>query len=81
MQKEWLLAEAKNKLTEVINMALVEPQTIKRRNDSVIVLSSAEYYRLIGAERSFKTHLLTPPHALSDIDLSRDKSTMRNIDL
>jgi antitoxin Phd len=81
MQKEWFLAEAKNKLTEVVNMALIAPQTIKRRNDSVVLISSTEYYRLIGAEHSFKTHLLNPPHSLSDLDFSRDNSTMRDSEL
>lgn len=81
MQKEWLLAEAKNKLTEVVNMALITPQTIKRRNDTVVLLSVAEYNRLIGTQNSFKTHLLSPPHSVSDLDLSRDKTVMRDIEL
>jgi phenylpyruvate tautomerase PptA (4-oxalocrotonate tautomerase family) len=58
LQKEWLLAEAKNKLTEVVNMALIATQIIKRRHDSVVVFSVAEYHRLIV----FKTHLLSTPH-------------------
>ena len=62
LQKEWLLAEAKNKLTEVVNMALIATQIIKRRHDSVVVFSVAEYYRLIGIEPSFKKHLLSTPH-------------------
>jgi antitoxin Phd len=81
MQKEWLLAEAKNKLTQVVNMALIAPQTIKRRHDAVVVLSAAEYYRLIGAAPSFKTHLLSPPYSLSDLNFDRDKTNMRDIDL
>ncbi len=81
MQKEWLLAEAKNKLTEVVNMALIAPQTIKRRHDTVILLSATEYYRLIGATQSLKEHLLSPPHSLADLDLSRDKTGMRDIEL
>jgi phenylpyruvate tautomerase PptA (4-oxalocrotonate tautomerase family) len=58
LQKEWLLAEAKNKLTEVVNMALITTQTIKRCHYSVVVFSVAEYHRLIG----FKTHLLSTSH-------------------
>ncbi len=81
MQKEWLLADAKNKLTQVVNMALIEPQTIKRRNDTVVILSATEYHRLIGKQTSFKTHLLSPPHSVSDLDLSRDKTPIREIDL
>lgn len=81
MQKEWLLADAKNKLTQVVNMALIAPQSIKRRNDTVIILSAKEYHRLMGTEKSFKTHLLSPPHSVSDLDLSRDKTTIRDIEL
>lgn len=81
MEKEWLLAEAKNKLTQVVNMALTAPQTIKRRDDSVVVLSAEEYHRLIGAKTSLKTHLLSPPHSLSELDFSRDKTAMRDIQL
>ena len=39
----WNLAEAKNRLTEVVNLALTEgPQTITRRNDTVVVVSAAD---------------------------------------
>lgn len=81
MQKEWFLAEAKNKLTELVNMALIAPQTIKRRHDTVIVLSATEYHRLINKTPSFKTHLLSPPHSVSELDFRRDKTAMRNVDL
>ena len=37
----WKLAEAKNRLTEVVNLALSErPQTITRRNDTVVLLAA-----------------------------------------
>lgn len=81
MEKEWRLADAKNKLTEVVNMALIEPQIINRRNDTVIVLSAEEYYRLLGNRKSFKSCLLSPPSSLEDLDFNRDKSTMRDIEL
>ena len=41
---QWRLAEAKNRFTEVINKALSEgPQTVTRRNDTVIILSQDDY--------------------------------------
>jgi prevent-host-death family protein len=46
MRKEWLLSEAKNKFTEVVNMALIAPQTIKRRKETVVLISAEEYNRL-----------------------------------
>ena len=81
VHKEWLLAEAKNKLTEVLNMALVTPQVIRRRGDTVVMLSAQEYQRLKGEKPSFKQHLFSPPSSIDDLDLNRDKSPMRNIDL
>ena len=80
--QEWRLADAKNRLTELVNKVLtVGPQIIQRRNDTVVVISKAEYERLIGERPSFKQHLLNPPHSMDDIDLERDKSSMRTVDL
>lgn len=81
MEKEWLLAEAKNKLTEVMNLALHSPQIIKRRSDTVVMLSAEEYYKLKGQRTSFKDYLKSCPASLDDLDLERDKSPMRDIDL
>lgn len=79
---EWQLAEAKNKLSEVVSRALEEgPQRITRRNQAVIVISEDEYARLTGAESTpnFIDFLFTIPD-LSDVDLSRSKSLSREID-
>ena len=80
--QEWRLAEAKNRFTELVNKALsIGPQTVRRRNDVVVVISKAEYERLTGDKLSFKEHLLNPPHDMHDIDFKRDKSPMRSFDL
>lgn len=80
--EEWRLAEAKNRFTELVNKALtIGPQTVRRRNDVVVVISKEEYERLTGNNQSFKEHLLNPPHNMQDIDLKRDKSPMRTFDL
>lgn len=80
--QEWRLADAKNKFTELVNKALtVGPQTVRRRDDTVIVISKADYERLTGTKPSFKEYLLNPPHSMEDIDLERDKSPMRTLDL
>ena len=43
----WQLAEAKNKFSEVFTRALTEgPQRVRRRSDTVVILSEAEYERL-----------------------------------
>lgn len=78
---EWLLADAKNRLSEVVTMALTTgPQKIRRRNQAVIILSEGEYQRLTGERPSFKNYLMEGP-SLEDLDLSRDKSPNREIEL
>lgn len=45
----WEFADAENRLDEVIDRALTEgPQRIRRRQDTVIVVSAAEFERLTG---------------------------------
>ena len=78
---DWKLADAKNKFSEVVNRALREgPQRVLRRGDVVIVLSEEDYERLSGARRGFKELLLGGP-GLEGVDLRRDKSPMRPLDL
>jgi prevent-host-death family protein len=77
----WNLAEAKNRLTEVVNLALTEgPQTITRRNDTVIVVSAAEYAELTGKRAGFKDYL-TQGESFEGLDLSRDQSPGREAEL
>jgi prevent-host-death family protein len=77
----WNLADAKNRLSEVVNLALTEgPQTITRRNDTVVVLSAEKYAELTGQRQSFKDFLLSGP-SLEGLDLERDKSPMRDVEL
>lgn len=77
----WNLAEAKNRLTEVVNLALTEgPQTITRRKDTVIVLSAETYAKLTGKKLDFKEYLLQGT-GLDELDLTRDQSPMRDVDL
>lgn len=75
----WQLAEAKNKLSEVVSRALSEgPQRIRRRGEVVVVLSEDDFERLSGNRESFGEYLLRGPD-LSDLDLSRDQSPMREV--
>ena len=78
---EWKLADAKNKLSEVVNRAIEEgPQTITRRNDVVVMLSQKQYQELKGENTSFINFLLDGP-GLDDVDLARSKDQMRSVDL
>ena len=77
----WNLADAKNRLTEVVNLALSEgPQTITRRNDTVVVLSAAKFEELTGKKLDFKEYLLRGV-GLDELDLTRDRSPGRDVEL
>ena len=79
---QWRLADAKNKFSEVVNRALSEgPQQVSRRDGTVVVLSLQEYQRLTGKGASFKRFLLDHTPSLEGLDLTRDKSPMREVDL
>lgn len=78
---EWQLADAKNRFSELVNQALrVGPQRVRRRNESVIVISAKEYEQLKGERPSFKEYLLQG-ETLEGIDLTRDQSPMREVNL
>jgi prevent-host-death family protein len=77
----WNLAEAKNRLTEVVNLALTEgPQTITRRSDTVVVVSAEKYAELTGKRPSFKEFLMQG-ESFDGLDLTRDQSPMRDVKL
>jgi prevent-host-death family protein len=77
----WNLAEAKNRLSEVVNLALSQgPQTITRRNDTVVVISAAKYAELTGERTDFKEYLLQGV-GLDELDLTRDERPGRDVEL
>lgn len=79
---DWHLAEAKNKFSELVNRALAEgPQRVLRRDDTVIVMALQDYEQLIGKKSGFKDFLMDEGPDLEGVDQSRDRSSMRDIDL
>ena len=81
MDIEWNLADAKNRFSEVINLALTKgPQFVHRRQDKVVIISAKEYEKLKGKHSSFKNFLLNGP-SLAGLDLSRDTSPSRDVSL
>ena len=77
----WKLAEAKNKFSEVFRLSLVKgPQRIERRDEAAYVISEEDYQRLQGKKPSFKEFLFNGPD-LSELDLERDKTPLRDLDL
>lgn len=78
---EWKLAEAKNRLSEVVNRALAKsPQRITRRKDAVVVVRESDYRRLAGERLGFIEYLMTGP-SLEGVDIRRDRTPMREVDL
>ena len=78
---EWKLADAKNRFSEVVTRALTEgPQRVQRRDEAVVVISEKEYQRLTGQRPDFIEFLLNAP-SFEGVDLERDRSPMRDVDL
>jgi prevent-host-death family protein len=78
---EWKLADAKNRLSELVNRALSDgPQFIRRRHDRFVVVSESEYRRITGSRSTLKRVILEGPD-LEGLDLGRDESPMRDAGL
>jgi len=78
---EWQMAEAKNRFSEVMNLAASKgPQRVRRRNDAVVILAEAEYERLVGKRPDFKEYLMNGPN-FDGLDLTRDQSPGRDVSL
>ncbi len=81
---KWSLATAKNRLSEVVRQAKRHgPQMISvRGEESAVVLSKADYDRLSDPQRpkTFKEWWLSGP-SLEGLDLERDQSPARDVDL
>jgi len=68
-------------LSEVLDRALHEgPQRVTQHGKTVIVISEADYQQLCQRRKSFKAHLMEGP-GLEDLDLERDTTPMRSVDL
>jgi len=79
---DWQLADAKNRFSELVNLALAEgPQRVRRRGDTVVVVAQRDYERLTGKRTGFKQFLLGKGPSLKGLDLRRDRSPMRDVDL
>jgi antitoxin Phd len=81
----WQVAEAKNKFSELFTRAITEgPQRVRRRGETVVVISESEYERLAGKaaqpEMSLAELLMSGP-SFEGLDLERRKSPMRPVDL
>ena len=81
--QRWQLQEAKARFSELVREAATDgPQTITVRGQRAAVLLSAEDYdRLKRPKPSLAKLLRTSPLAGLDLDIKRDRSPPRDIDL
>jgi prevent-host-death family protein len=79
----WQLQEAKNRFSELVNRAIEEgPQTVTRHGEEiVVVLSKAEYNRLLKSQTSLLEFFRQSPLVGIELDLERDPSLPRAVDL
>jgi antitoxin Phd len=79
MARVWQIQEAKNKLSKVLDEAIKHgPQIITKRGvETVIVLSYAEYRKVMLNKKKLSDFFRESPLAEVDLDLRRDKSGLR----
>ncbi len=82
-KKVWQLQEAKNRLSEVVNRAVTQgPQIITRRGVEVaVLLSKEEFARLQKSRGSLLEFFRRSPLVGVELDLERDRSQPRDLDL
>ena len=78
----WQLQKAKAKLTEFVNQAKKEPQIISRHGKpEVVALSITKYNMLISSNYDIVSFFRKSPLMGSKIEIERDKSMMRDLEL
>lgn len=79
----WQLQEAKNRFSEVVKKALRDgPQIVTKRGvETVVVMSVAEFRKLIRPKSDLVEFFQKSPLCGVDLDLDRDIDLGRQIDL
>lgn len=78
----WTVADAKARLSEVIERAQGEPQTITRNGKpSVVVVSIDEWARKTARKGSLAEFLLASPLRGAELDLERVRDKPRDLAL
>lgn len=78
---EWKAAEARHNFSKVLSQASIEgPQQIVRHDETYVILTKDEYEELAFKKRNFVNFLLNGP-TFDDLDLERDTSEMRDLEL
>ena len=83
MGQIWQLQEAKNKFSKLVEKAQSEgPQFVtKHGKESVVVLSVEDYHRIIKPESNLFQFIQSSPLSKISVDIERDKSVSRDIEL
>ena len=83
MKHTWQLQEAKNKFSKLVEKAQHEgPQFVtKHGKESVVVLSVEEYKKIVKPKSNLFQFIQSSPLSKTLIDIKRDKSLVRNIEI
>ena len=83
MGNVWQLQEAKNKFSNLVDRAQNEgPQLVtKHGKESVVVLSVEDYQKITKPKSNLLNFLQSSPLSGTPLDIQRDKSTSREIEL
>ena len=78
----WQVQEAKARFSELLRDAKSKPQAISIRGRiAAVVISTEEYERLRKPQRSLVDFLRESPLAGMDLEIERDRSPARDVDL
>jgi len=79
----WQLQEAKNKFSELVEKAQQEgPQIVtKHGKESVVILSIEEYKKIVKPKSNLFQFIQSSPLSRALINIERDKSPGRDIEL
>jgi len=83
-KRSWKLQDAKNRLSEVIELAIKEgPQQVTKRGEpAVVIIAHAEFLKLGRRKknRSFVALIRTSPMIGAELDLTRQRDSGRETD-
>jgi prevent-host-death family protein len=78
----WIVADAKARLSEVIERAQTDPQIITRHcKPSAVVVSAEEWARKTARKGTLAEFLLASPLRGADLDVDRLRNQPRDLDL
>lgn len=78
----WQLQEAKSRFSELVDRTLDDgPQVVTRHGRPVVVVVAYDDYQTLTRPGNLSEFLLASPLAGAELDIERDRSLPREIDL